>query len=76
MVHHTVQEKHQDKLKTTIIQFIMLTYFLSVIMKDPVVVEIIQNLYTDTAAADGSGTLHPKIPRLPHCRNRSDSEIA
>ena len=36
MVHHTVQEKHQDKLKTTIIQFIMLTYFLSVIMKDPV----------------------------------------
>ena len=37
MVHHMVQEKHQDKLKTTIIQFIMLTYFLSVIMKDPVV---------------------------------------
>ena len=36
MVHHMVQEKHQDKLKTTIIQFIMLTYFLSVIMKDPV----------------------------------------
>ena len=40
MVHHTVQEKHQDKLKTTIIQFIMLTYFLSVIMKDPVVVHL------------------------------------
>ena len=36
MVYHMVQEKHQDKLKTTIIQFIMLTYFLSVIMKDPV----------------------------------------
>ena len=36
MVHHTVQEKYQDKLKIIIIQFIMLTYFLSVIMKDPV----------------------------------------
>ena len=35
-----------------------------------IVVEIIQNLYTDTAAADGSGTLHPKIPRLVHCINR------
>ena len=43
MVHHTVQEKHQDKLKTTIIQFIMLTYFLSVIMKDPVF--LIQTFY-------------------------------
>ena len=42
MVHHTVQEKHQDKLKTTIIQFIMLTYFLSVIMKDPVGCKVLE----------------------------------
>ena len=36
MLYHMVQEKYQDKLKIIIIQFIMLTYFLSVIMKDPV----------------------------------------
>ena len=44
MLYHMVQEKYQDKLKIIIIQFIMLTYFLSVIMKDPVDVASLNNM--------------------------------
>ena len=67
MVHHMVQEKYQDKLKIIIIQFIMLTYFLSVIMKDPV--ESDSSVNSDLPDPETSYSLQRRVRCTQGCPN-------